>query len=77
MALITGIALFLVAVLLAGGIYLVARYVIRLWRHPQRVWVERSTRDRRRRNVPVTFDRRTGPRRQEDIARVFLAGITA
>jgi hypothetical protein len=77
MGLITGIVLLLAAVLLAIGVFLVGRYAVRIWRHPQRAWVERCGGDRRRRDLPVTFDRRTGPRRQEDIARLFLAGMSS
>jgi hypothetical protein len=77
MGFITGVVLLLVALLLGVGLVLVGRYLVRLWWHPQRSWVERSGADRRRRQVAVTFDRRTGPRRQEDIARLFLAGMSA
>jgi hypothetical protein len=77
MSLMTGLVLVLLGVLLAIGMFFVGRYLLRVWRHPQRTWVERSGSDRRRRRVPVTFDRRGGPRRQEDVAKLFLANINA
>ncbi len=77
MGVITGAVLLLAALLLAIGLFFVGRYLVSSWRHAERAWVERSGMDRRRRKVSVTFDRRTGPRRQEDIARLFLAGISA
>jgi hypothetical protein len=77
MGLMTGVVLVLLGVLLAIGMFFVGRYLLRVWWHPRRAWVERSGMDRRRRRLPVTFDRRTGPRRQEDVTRLFLAGIDA
>jgi hypothetical protein len=69
--------LVLVGLLLAIGMFFVGRYLLRVWRHPQHTWVERSGLDRRRRKLPVTFDRRGAPRRQEDISKLFLANINA
>jgi hypothetical protein len=77
MGLMTGVVLVLVGVLLAIGMFFAGRYLLRVWRHPQRTWVERSGLDRRRHKLPVTFDRRGGPRRQEDISKLFLANINA
>lgn len=77
MSVITGVVLLLGVLALAIGLFLAGRYLVRAWSHQKRSWVERSGADRRRRQVPVTFDRRTGPRRQEDIARLFLAGMSA
>jgi hypothetical protein len=77
MGFLTGFVLVLVGVLLAIGMFFVGRYLLTVWRHPQRTWVERSGMDRRRRRLPVTFDRRGGPRRQEDISKLFLANIHA
>jgi hypothetical protein len=73
----TGVVLVLLGVLLAIGMFFVGRYLLRVWRHPERTWVERSGLERRRRTLPVAFDRRGGPRRQEDIAKLFLANIHA
>ncbi|MCJ7441959.1 MAG: hypothetical protein MUO25_10330 [Thermoanaerobaculaceae bacterium] len=77
MGLMTGVVLVLLGVLLAIGMFFVGRYLLRVWRHPQRTWVERSGLDRRRRKFSVTFDRRGGPRRQEDISKLFLANVNA
>ncbi len=77
MDVITAVVLLVAALLLAIGLFFGARYLVRAWHRPQRAWVERSGMDRRRRKVPVTFDRRSAPRRQEDIAKLFLAGIGA
>jgi hypothetical protein len=77
MGLMTGVVLVLVGLLLAIGMFFVGRYLLRVWRHPQRTWVERSGLDRRRRKLPVTFDRRGSPRRQEDVSKLFLANINA
>jgi hypothetical protein len=77
MAMITAVALLLGGVLLAIGLFLGGRYLVGVLRRSRRGWVERSGVDRRRRKLPVTFERRVGPRRQEDIARLFLAGIGA
>jgi hypothetical protein len=77
MGLMTGVVLVLLGVLLAIGMFFVGRYLLRVWWHPQRAWVERSGSERRRRKLPVTFDRRGGPRRQEDISKLFLANINA
>lgn len=77
MGLMTGVVLVLLGVLLAIGMFFVGRYLLRVWRHPQRAWVERSGLDRRRRRLSVTFDRRGGPRRQEDISKLFLANVNA
>lgn len=77
MGLMTGVVLVLLGVLLAIGMFFVGRYLLRVWRHPQRTWVERSGLERRRRKLPVTFDRRGSPRRQEDISKLFLANINA
>jgi hypothetical protein len=77
MGLMTGVVLVLLGVLLAIGMFFVGRYLLRVWRHPQRTWVERSGLERRRRDLPVTFDRRGSPRRQEDISKLFLANINA
>ncbi len=77
MGVITAVVLLVAALLLAIGLFFVGRYLVRAWRHSQRQWVERSGTDRRRRKVPVTFERRSGPRRQEDIAKLFLASISA
>jgi hypothetical protein len=77
MGLMTGVVLVLLGVLLAIGMFFVGRFLLRVWRHPQRTWVERSGLERRRRKLPVTFDRRGSPRRQEDISKLFLANINA
>jgi len=77
MAMITAVALLLGSVLLAIGLFLGGRYLVGARRRSRRGWVERSGADRRRRKVTVTFERRVGPRRQEDVARLFLAGIGA
>ncbi len=77
MGLMTGVVLVLVGVLLAIGMFFVGRYLLRVWRHPQRTWVERSGLDRRRRKLPVTFDRRGGPPPPEAGAKLFLANINA
>ncbi len=74
---ITGVVLLLAALLLAAAAVLVGRYLTSRGRRAPRAWIERSGADRRRHRVPVTFERRTGPRRQEDIARLFLAGMSA
>jgi len=66
-------------VLLAGvaACYLAVRIAesVRSWREPTTRWVRRAPLDRRRRQVPVAVERRRGPRRQEDVAREFLAGM--
>jgi hypothetical protein len=69
----------LAAVLLVGAaaLYLVVRIIdtVRQWREPTTRWARRTREDRRQRREPVVVERRKGPRRQEEIARQFLAGL--
>lgn len=71
------VLLVLLGVVLAVGAVLVVRHIIKRRRRAQRAWVERSGGDRRQHEVPVTFDRRVGPRRREDIAKKFLSNVIA
>jgi hypothetical protein len=73
MSLTALVLLVLLAVVLAVGTV----FVVRRRRRAQRAWVERSGGERRQNNVPVTFDRRVGPRRREDIAKKFLSNVIA
>jgi hypothetical protein len=61
----------------ALALYLAVRVaeVVHRWREPTTRWVSRSRVDRRRRSVPVAIERRCGPRRQEDVARAYLAAL--
>jgi hypothetical protein len=77
MSLAAEVLLVLLGVALVVGTVFVVRHVVRRRRRAQRAWVERSGADRRQNNVPVTFDRRTGPRRREDIAKKFLSNVIA
>ena len=63
------------ALIAALAVYLITRVstAVRQWREPTTHWSQRSPVDRRRRNVPVAVERRAGPRREEDVARQFLA----
>jgi len=61
-------------VLVVGGVVAVRLVLIRR-RRAQRTWVERSGVERRHSDVPVTFDRRVGPRRREDVAKKFLSNV--
>jgi hypothetical protein len=54
---------------------LLARVVWRKLPRHARARANRTARDRRKRNAPVLWDRRLGPRRLEDIAKGFLARV--
>lgn len=74
---ITVSAVVVVAAACAAGALLFFRRGPRAERLPDQPWVQRSGAERRRRSDRVGFDRRNGPRRQEDIARLFMASINA
>jgi hypothetical protein len=61
-----------------AALYLLVRIVdtVRQWHEPTTHWVRRSPVNRRQRQTPVAVERRKGPRRQEEIAGAFLAGLT-
>src|SRR3989304_9772869 len=61
MGFMTGVVLVLLGLLLAIGMFFVGRYLLRVWRHPERTWVERSGLERRRRKLPVPFHKPGGP----------------
>jgi hypothetical protein len=75
MSLTVAVLLVLLGVALVVGTVFVVRHVVRRRRRAQRAWVERAGEERRQHNVPVTFDRRVGPRRREDIAKKFLSNV--
>ncbi len=77
MGLTAGVLLVLLGIALVVGTILVVRHLLRRRERAQKAWVERSAADRRQRNLPVTFDRRVGPRRREDIAKKFLSNVLA
>ncbi len=73
------LVVWLLVAALVGGVmlYLIARVsaAIRLWREPKTRWVRRAQVDRRRRQVPVSVERRAGPRRQEEVAMEYLEAV--
>lgn len=77
MSVTANVLLVLLGLVLAVGAVFVVRHVIKRRRRAQTAWVERSGSERRQQDVPVTFDRRVGPRRREDIAKKFLSTVIA
>ncbi len=77
MGLTAGVLLVLLGVAVVVGTVISVRHVLKRRRSAQRAWVERAAVDRRQHDVPVTFDRRAGPRRREDIAKKFLSNVIA
>jgi len=57
------------------GFFLLARVVWHKRPRQARARANRAARDRRKRTAPVLWDRRLGPRRLEDVAKGFLAGV--
>ncbi len=66
---------YVAAAVLALVLVVILVRIIRSAMGGKKKWVERSGKDRRKRQVPVARDRRKKPRRQEDIARQFLTRV--
>ncbi len=66
------IAYGVLAVAVVGGGFALSRASWRWLARRERRHVQRAARDRRRRSLPVAWDRRVRPRRLEDAATVFL-----
>ncbi|HUK13505.1 MAG TPA: hypothetical protein VLW17_09400 [Thermoanaerobaculaceae bacterium] len=64
-----------VVVAVGVGAFLLVRYIAREMRRSSLPYVKRAERDRRQARARVAVERRHGPRRQDEIAGQFLAGL--